>query len=71
MDFDKEILMMNEDEARKRARELLNENQVDLTSVRIILGFAFGLILGIILCTPRNVNDKFISHNEIVYCEVE
>ena len=30
MDFDKEILMMNEDEARKRARELLNENQVDL-----------------------------------------
>lgn len=43
----------------------------DLTKVKIILVFAFGLILGIILCTPRNVNDKCISHNEIVYCEVE
>lgn len=43
----------------------------DLTKVKIILGFAFGLILGIILCTPRNVNDKCISHNEIVYCEVK
>ena len=43
----------------------------DLTKVKIILGFTFGLILGIILCTPRNVNDKCIRHNEIVYCEVE
>ena len=37
MDFDKEILMMNEDEARKRARELLNENQVDLITKYMFL----------------------------------
>lgn len=37
MDFDKEILMMNEDEARERARELLNENQVDLITKYMFL----------------------------------
>ena len=37
MDFDKERLMMNEDEARKRARELLNENQVDLITKYMFL----------------------------------
>lgn len=37
MDFDKEILMMNEDEARARARELLNENQVDLITKYMFL----------------------------------
>ena len=37
MDFDKEILMMNEDKARKRARELLNENQVDLITKYMFL----------------------------------
>ena len=37
MNFDKEILMMNEDEARKRARELLNENQVDLITKYMFL----------------------------------
>ena len=30
MDFKNEILMMSEEEARNRAKELLNENQVDL-----------------------------------------
>lgn len=37
MDFDKEILMMNEDEARNRAKELLNENQVDLITKYMFL----------------------------------
>ena len=30
MDFKNEILMMSEEEARNRAKELFNENQVDL-----------------------------------------
>ena len=30
MDFKNEILMMSEEEVRNRAKELLNENQVDL-----------------------------------------
>ena len=30
MDFEKERLMMSEEEARKRIKELLNENQADL-----------------------------------------
>lgn len=30
MDFKNEILMMSKEEARNRAKELLNENQVDL-----------------------------------------
>jgi len=42
----------------------------DLTSVKIGLGFAFGLILGIILCSPINVNDECIRHDGIVYCRV-
>lgn len=43
----------------------------DLTPLKIILGFAFGLILGIILCSPRNVVDGCIKHDGIIYCEVE
>ena len=42
----------------------------DLTPVKIILGFAFGFILGIIFCTPRNVNNECIRHDSVVYCEV-
>ena len=30
MDFKNEILMMSKEETRNRAKELLNENQVDL-----------------------------------------
>ena len=37
MDFDKERLMMSEDEVRERARELLNENQVDLITKYMFL----------------------------------
>ena len=37
MDFKNERLMMTEEEARKRAKELLNENQVDLITKYIFL----------------------------------
>ena len=37
MDFKNERLMMSEEEARKRAKELLNENQVDLITKYMFL----------------------------------
>lgn len=37
MDFKNEILMMSEEEARNRAKELLNENQVDLITKYMFL----------------------------------
>ena len=37
MDFKNEILMMSEEEARNRAKELLNENQVDLIAKYMFL----------------------------------
>ena len=37
MDFKNERLMMSKDEARKRAKELLNENQVDLITKYMFL----------------------------------
>lgn len=37
MDFKNERLMMPEEEARKRAKELLNENQVDLITKYMFL----------------------------------
>ena len=37
MDFKNEILMMSEEEARNRAKELLNENQVDLITKYMLL----------------------------------
>lgn len=42
----------------------------DLTKVKIALGFAFGLILGIILCCPISVTNECIKHDGIIYCEV-
>ena len=37
MDFKNEILMMSEEEVRNRAKELLNENQVDLITKYMFL----------------------------------
>lgn len=37
MDFDKERLMMSEDEVRERARELLNESHTDLLAKYMFL----------------------------------
>ena len=37
MDVKNEILMMSEEEARNRAKELLNENQVDLITKYMFL----------------------------------
>ena len=37
MDFKNEILMMSKEEARNRAKELLNENQVDLITKYMFL----------------------------------
>ena len=37
MDFKNERLMMSEEEARNRAKELLNENQVDLITKYMFL----------------------------------
>ena len=37
MDFKNEILMMSEEEARNRAKELINENQVDLITKYMFL----------------------------------
>ena len=37
MDFKNEILMMSEEEARNRAKELLNENQEDLITKYMFL----------------------------------
>lgn len=37
MDFKNERLMMSKEEARKRAKELLNENQVDLITKYMFL----------------------------------
>ena len=37
MNFKNERLMMNEEEARNRAKELLNENQVDLITKYMFL----------------------------------
>ena len=37
MDFKNEILMMSEEEARNRTKELLNENQVDLITKYMFL----------------------------------
>ena len=37
MDLKNEILMMSEEEARNRAKELLNENQVDLITKYMFL----------------------------------
>ena len=37
MDFKNEILMMSREEARNRAKELLNENQVDLITKYMFL----------------------------------
>ena len=37
MDFKNEILMMSEEEARNRAKELFNENQVDLITKYMFL----------------------------------
>ena len=37
MDFKNEILMLSEEEARNRAKELLNENQVDLSTKYMFL----------------------------------
>ena len=37
MDFKNGILMMSEEEARNRAKELLNENQVDLITKYMFL----------------------------------
>ena len=37
MDFKEERLMMSEEEARNRAKELLNENQVDLITKYMFL----------------------------------
>ena len=37
MDFKDKRLMMSEEEARKRAKELLNENQVDLITKYMFL----------------------------------
>lgn len=44
---------------------------VNLTPLKVILGFAFGFILGIVLCSPQNINERCIRHNNIIYCEVE
>lgn len=43
----------------------------DLTPVKILIGFAFGFILGIILCSPMKAGDGCIKHDGIIYCEVE
>lgn len=37
MDFEKERLMMSKEETRKRAKELLNENQADLITKYMFL----------------------------------
>lgn len=42
----------------------------NLTPLKVILGFAFGFILGVVLCCPQNVNERCIRHNNHSYCEV-
>ena len=49
---------------------------IDLSALRevipfkVIIGFEVGLILGILICTPRIVTNECIKHDGIIYCEV-
>ena len=42
----------------------------ELVPFKVLIGFSLGLILGIILCCPRNVTNECIRHDGIIYCEV-
>ena len=42
----------------------------DLTPIKILLGFFFGFMLAVLLCTPGTINDTCIKYDGITYCEV-
>lgn len=61
MDFKNERLMMSKEEARNRAKELFNENQVDLITKYMFLEQQCKKQKEVIDKTKNHINDKFVT----------
>lgn len=61
MDFKNERLMMSKEEARNRAKELFNENQVDLITKYMFLEQQVKKQKEVIDKTKNHINDKFVT----------
>lgn len=61
MDFKNERLMMSKEEARNRAKELFNENQVDLITKYMFLEQQCKKQKEVIGKAKNHINDKFVT----------
>lgn len=40
----------------------------DMTKVKIIVAFGFGVLLGAILSSPRTISNECITYDGIIHC---
>lgn len=40
----------------------------DMTKVKIMVAFGFGVLLGAILSSPRTISNECITYDGIIYC---
>ena len=41
----------------------------DMTKVKIIVAFGFGVLLGAIFSSPRVVTNECVKYDGVIYCE--